>query len=118
MTRILSYLEALSEGLRQELEADPTVVVFGEDNIGGTGCDGTLGNAWGPTKGLHEKYPAQVLDAPITEAAFVGAAVGAAPHAPTPFSPVLEDAYAPSAAQIATAVLATQSTARETEPAS
>lgn len=41
-----------------------------------------------------------------------------APHAPTPFSPVLEDAYAPSAAQIASAVLATQSTARETEPAS
>lgn len=78
MRRILSYLEALSEGLRQELEADPTVVVFGEDNIGGTGCDGALGNAWGPTKGLHEKYPAQVFDAPITEAAFVGAAVGAA----------------------------------------
>jgi pyruvate/2-oxoglutarate/acetoin dehydrogenase E1 component len=78
MTRILSYLDALSEGLRQELEADPSVVVFGEDNIGGTGCDGTLGNAWGPTKGLHEKYPAQVFDAPITEAAFVGAAVGAA----------------------------------------
>lgn len=41
-----------------------------------------------------------------------------APHAPTPFSPVLEDAYAPSAAQIASAVLATQTTARETEPAS
>jgi pyruvate/2-oxoglutarate/acetoin dehydrogenase E1 component len=174
MTRILSYLEALSEGLRQELEADPSVVVFGEDNIGGTGCDGTLGNAWGPTKGLHEKYPAQVFDAPITEAAFVGAAVGAAatglrpvtdllfidfagvcfdqilnqadiaslvaanaygalrgpvrmvtsPHAPTPFSPVLEDAYAPSAAQIASAVLATrgsareQGTAKETEHAS
>jgi pyruvate/2-oxoglutarate/acetoin dehydrogenase E1 component len=78
MTRIISYLDALAEGLRQELEADPSVLVFGEDNIGGTGCDGTLGHAWGPTKGLHEKYPLQVLDAPITEAAFVGAAVGAA----------------------------------------
>ncbi len=78
MARIISYLDALSEGLRQELEADPSVVIFGEDSIGGTGCDGTLGHAWGPTRGLHEKYPAQVLDAPITEAAFVGTAVGAA----------------------------------------
>lgn len=78
MARILSYLEALAEALEQEMRRDPTVVVFGEDTIGGTGCDGTLGHAWGPSKGLHEKFPAQVFDAPITEAAFVGAAVGAA----------------------------------------
>ena len=78
MTRIISYLEAVGEALEQELWRDPSVVVFGEDNIGGTGCDGTLGNAWGPTKGLHEKFPGRVFDTPITEAAFVGAAVGAA----------------------------------------
>jgi acetoin:2,6-dichlorophenolindophenol oxidoreductase subunit beta len=76
--RVLSYLDALNEALRQEMEADPTVVVFGEDNIGGTGCDGTLGHAWGPTRGLHVPFPKQIFDAPITEAAFVGAAVGAA----------------------------------------
>jgi pyruvate dehydrogenase E1 component beta subunit len=76
--RVLSYLDALTEGLAQEMERDQSVIVFGEDNIGGTGCDGTLGHAWGPTKGLHEKFPDRVLDAPITEAAFVGAAVGAA----------------------------------------
>lgn len=78
MARILSYLGALSEALEQEMRRDPSVVVFGEDSIGGTGCDGTLGHAWGPSKGLHEKVPGQILDAPITEAAFVGAAVGAA----------------------------------------
>jgi pyruvate dehydrogenase E1 component beta subunit len=78
MTRIISYLEALSEALEQELWRDPSVVVFGEDNVGGTGCDGRLGHAWGPTKGLHEKFPERVFDTPITEAAFVGAAVGAA----------------------------------------
>jgi acetoin:2,6-dichlorophenolindophenol oxidoreductase subunit beta len=76
--RKLSYLDALTEALEQEMRRDQRVVVFGEDNIGGTGCDGTLGNAWGPTKGLHEKFPDRVFDAPITEAAFVGAAVGAA----------------------------------------
>jgi acetoin:2,6-dichlorophenolindophenol oxidoreductase subunit beta len=76
--RVLSYLEALNEALRLEMEHDPTVVVFGEDNIGGTGCDGTLGHAWGPTRGLHVPFPNQIFDAPITEAAFVGAAVGAA----------------------------------------
>lgn len=78
MARILSYLAALSEALEQEMRRDPSVVVFGEDSIGGTGCDGTLGHAWGPSKGLHEKFPGQIFDAPITEAAFVGAAVGAA----------------------------------------
>lgn len=78
MTRVLSYLEAIGEALDQEMDRDPTVVAFGEDNIGGMGTDGTLGNAWGPTKGLHERHPEQIFDAPITEAAFVGAAVGAA----------------------------------------
>src|SRR5262245_5969035 len=77
-SRVLSYLEALNEALRLEMEHDPTVVVFGEDNIGGTGCDGTLGHAWGPTRGLHVPFPKRIFDAPITEAAFVGAAVGAA----------------------------------------
>lgn len=89
MERVLSYLDALTESLAQEMERDPSVVVFGEDNIGGTGCDGTLGHAWGPTKGLHEKFPTRVLDAPITEAAFVGAAVGAAATGLRPVADVL-----------------------------
>ncbi|WP_020667149.1 alpha-ketoacid dehydrogenase subunit beta [Amycolatopsis nigrescens] len=78
MARVLSYLEAIGEALAQEMRRDPNVVAFGEDNIGGMGTDGKLGNAWGPTKGLHEEFPDQIFDTPITEAAFVGAAVGAA----------------------------------------
>jgi pyruvate dehydrogenase E1 component beta subunit len=78
VTRQLTYLKAIGEALDQEMSRDPSVVVFGEDNIGGTGCEGRLGNAWGPTQGLHDVHPGRVLDAPITEAAFVGAAVGAA----------------------------------------
>ncbi|WP_027945857.1 alpha-ketoacid dehydrogenase subunit beta [Amycolatopsis taiwanensis] len=78
MARVLSYLDAIGEALTQEMRRDPAVVVFGEDNIGGTGTNGKLGNAWGPTKGLHQEFPDQIFDAPITEAAFVGAAVGAA----------------------------------------
>src|SRR6266496_1684329 len=78
MARMMPYIQALGEALEQEMRRDPTVIAFGEDSIGGTGTDGPLGHAWGATKGLHEKVPGQVLDAPITEAAFVGAAVGAA----------------------------------------
>jgi len=89
MTRIVSYLDALGEALEQEMRRDPSVVVFGEDTIGGTGCDGPLGHAWGPSRGLHEKFPGRVFDAPITEAAFVGAAVGAAATGLRPVADVL-----------------------------
>ncbi len=59
MARTTTYLQAIGEALGQEMSRDPTVVVFGEDNIGGTGCDGKLGNAWGPTQGLFERFPKQ-----------------------------------------------------------
>lgn len=78
MARVITYMDAIAEALDQEMRRDPAVIAVGEDSIGGMGCEGELGNAWGPTKGLHEKHPGRVLDAPITEAAFVGAAVGAA----------------------------------------
>jgi pyruvate dehydrogenase E1 component beta subunit len=75
---MLPYIQAIGEALEQEMRRDPAVIAFGEDSIGGSGCDGPPGGAWGATKGLPEKLPGRVLDAPITEAAFVGAAVGAA----------------------------------------
>jgi pyruvate dehydrogenase E1 component beta subunit len=89
MARTISFLQAIGEALAQEMGRDPTVVVFGEDNIGGSGGDGQLGNAWGPTQGLFEKYPNQVFDTPITEAAFVGAAVGAAASGLRPVADLL-----------------------------
>lgn len=78
MARLVSYLDAITEAMAGELARDPSVVLLGEDSVGGTGCDGPLGHAWGPTKGLFEQFPGRVLDTPITESAFVGAAVGAA----------------------------------------
>ncbi|GAA1991482.1 alpha-ketoacid dehydrogenase subunit beta [Kitasatospora viridis] len=89
MTRSISYMEAIGEALAQEMRRDPTVVAFGEDSIGGMGASGKLGNAWGPTKELHREFPDRVLDTPITEAAFVGAAVGAAATGLRPVADIL-----------------------------
>ena len=81
MARSISYREAINEALAQEMERDPRVVVFGEDNVGGTGAPGDM-DAWGGvlgvTKGLYGKFPGRVLDTPISESAFIGAAIGAA----------------------------------------
>jgi pyruvate dehydrogenase E1 component beta subunit len=60
---------------------DPTVILLGEDVAGGSGSAGdqdAWGGVFGVTKGLKGKYPERVLDTPITESAFIGAAVGAA----------------------------------------
>jgi len=81
MARKLSIQLAINEALAQEMERDPTVVLLGEDIAGGSGGDGEV-DAWGgpmgTTKGLKGKFPDRVLDTPITESGFIGAAVGAA----------------------------------------
>jgi pyruvate/2-oxoglutarate/acetoin dehydrogenase E1 component len=73
---------ALRDALFSEMRRDPTVVVFGEDIVGGTGTDGEIdcwGGPFGITKGLIGEFgPTRVLDAPITETAIIGAAAGAA----------------------------------------
>jgi pyruvate/2-oxoglutarate/acetoin dehydrogenase E1 component len=80
-TRKLSYREAINEALTQEMERDPSIIVMGEDVAGGAGSPGeddAWGGVLGVTKGLYDKFPGRVLDTPITESAFVGAAIGAA----------------------------------------
>jgi acetoin:2,6-dichlorophenolindophenol oxidoreductase subunit beta len=83
MARTISYREAINEALAQEMERDPSVVVMGEDNAGGAsvGSPGEA-DAWGGvlgvTKGLYGRFPGRVLDTPISESAFIGAAIGAA----------------------------------------
>jgi pyruvate/2-oxoglutarate/acetoin dehydrogenase E1 component len=77
-----SYRQAINEALRQEMERDPRVILMGEDVAGGLGAPGEQ-DAWGGplgvTKGLMPKFGRdRVLDTPISESAFVGAAVGAA----------------------------------------
>ncbi len=70
--RELSFPEALNEALAQEMAADDSVFVMGED-VGATGGIFTV------TKGLMDKFgEARVRDTPISEATFVGCGVGAA----------------------------------------
>ena len=77
-----SYRQAINEAISQEMERDETVIVMGEDNAGGMGAPGeddAWGGVLGVTKGLMPKFGRdRVLDTPISESAFIGAAAGAA----------------------------------------
>jgi 2-oxoisovalerate dehydrogenase E1 component beta subunit len=68
----VTYLEALREGLREEMARDERVFILGEDV-------GLYGGAFKVTDGLMEQFgERRVIDTPISEAAIVGAAAGAA----------------------------------------
>ena len=70
--REITYREALTEALREELRRDPTVFLMGEEV-------GRMGNVFGVTKGLLEEFGEERLrDTPISETAIAGGAVGAA----------------------------------------
>ncbi|WP_319780763.1 alpha-ketoacid dehydrogenase subunit beta [Maridesulfovibrio sp.] len=67
-----TYLQALNEALRQEMERDENVFILGEDV-------GQFGGCFGVTQGLYDEFGEnRVMDTPITESAIVGAATGAA----------------------------------------
>ncbi|MFL6211172.1 MAG: alpha-ketoacid dehydrogenase subunit beta [Pyrinomonadaceae bacterium] len=67
-----TFVEAIRQGLWEEMERDPAVFVIGEDV-------GTYGGAFKVTEGLLAEFGAErVIDTPISEAAIVGAACGAA----------------------------------------
>src|SRR3954468_21705414 len=81
MARNITFQQASNEALAQELERDPRVVIFGEDVVGGSGAPGeddAWGGVLGITKGLHARGPDRVLDTPISESAFIGAAAAGA----------------------------------------
>jgi acetoin:2,6-dichlorophenolindophenol oxidoreductase subunit beta len=81
MARKITYSQAINEALAQEMTRDESVIVMGEDNAGGAGAPGeqdAWGGVLGVTKGLFGKYPGRVLDTPLSEGGFIGAAVGAA----------------------------------------
>jgi 2-oxoisovalerate dehydrogenase E1 component beta subunit len=68
---VITYLEAIRQALFEEMDADERVFVMGEDV-------GVYGGAFKATEGLHERFgDARVIDAPISEIAIVGAAIGA-----------------------------------------
>jgi pyruvate/2-oxoglutarate/acetoin dehydrogenase E1 component len=81
MARKLSIRGAVNEALDQEMARDPTVIVMGEDIVGGTGSSGEAdawGGALGVTKGLYAKHGNRLMDTPLSESAYIGAAIGAA----------------------------------------
>ncbi len=81
MARKLSFKDAINEALDQEMARDSSVIVMGEDIVGGTGSPGekdAWGGVLGVTKGLYAKYGDRLLDTPLSESAYVGAAIGAA----------------------------------------
>lgn len=68
----VTYLEAIRQGMWEEMERDENVFILGEDV-------GAYGGAFKVTDGFLERFGAQrVIDTPISEAAIVGAAAGAA----------------------------------------
>src|SRR6202040_3519230 len=68
---VVTYLEAIRQGIWEEMERDPTVFCLGEDI-------GIYGGAFKVTDGYIDRFgPERVIDTPIAESAIVGAAYGA-----------------------------------------
>ena len=78
MARKISIKQAINEAIDQEMTRDPSVIMMGEDIVGGSGSFGEM-DAWGGvlgvTKGLYAKHGSRLLDTPLSESAYVGAAV-------------------------------------------
>ena len=81
MARKITLKQAINEAIDQEMTRDPMVIMLGEDIVGGAGAEGEM-DAWGGvlgvTKGLYAKHGDRLLDTPLSESAYVGAAIGAA----------------------------------------
>ena len=67
----VTYIDAIREAQHDLLEQDERVFIYGQDV-------GKFGGAFKATQGLYEKFPGRVIDAPISEDAMMGLAVGAA----------------------------------------
>jgi pyruvate/2-oxoglutarate/acetoin dehydrogenase E1 component len=81
--RMLTGNKAMAEAIAQEMERDPNVFVLGEDV-------GVYGGIFGATQGLLEKFGKnRVLDTPISETAFIGAAIGAAAEGMRPIAELM-----------------------------
>ena len=78
---VITYLDAISQALREEMRRDPAVFLMGEDI-------GVFGGAFKITRGFIEEFGEErVIDTPISESGFTGAACGAAIMG---FRPVVE----------------------------
>ena len=85
-TRTITFSGAINEAIRLEMRRDPTVILMGEDVAGGATLphmEGENKEAWGGVLGVTKDLVTEfgrnrVLDTPISESSFIGAAVGAA----------------------------------------
>ena len=69
---MITYIQAISEGLREELQRDDSVFCLGQDI-------GTYGGAFRATAGFLEEFGRpRILDTPLSESAIIGASIGAA----------------------------------------
>ena len=79
---VMNIREAINLTLHEEMARDSSIIVLGEDVVGGAGTAGgqeAIGGIWGTTGGLFAKFGGErVIDTPISESAIIGAAAGAA----------------------------------------
>ncbi|EMY34582.1 transketolase, central region [Arthrobacter crystallopoietes BAB-32] len=88
MSTTLTFAKALNTALADEMEADPTVVVFGEDV-------GTLGGVFRITDGLTKRFGEErCFDTPLAESGIMGMAVGMAMNGLRPVVEMQFDAFA------------------------
>jgi pyruvate/2-oxoglutarate/acetoin dehydrogenase E1 component len=81
--RKLTTQKAIAEAIAQEMERDETVFVLGEDI-------GVYGGIFGATEGLLDRFgPERVMDTPISETGFIGAAIGAATNGMRPIAELM-----------------------------
>lgn len=86
MTRKITFMKAINEALEQSMERDDRVILLGEDIAGGAKVphleesnEDAWGGVFGVTKGLMPRFGRErVIDTPISEMGYMGAAVGAA----------------------------------------
>ena len=89
----MMYRDAVLSTLAAEMERDPSVVVLGEDVVGGMGTAGgpeAIGGIWSTSTGLFGKFGQdRVIDTPISESAIVGAAAGLALSGKRPVAEIM-----------------------------
>jgi 2-oxoisovalerate dehydrogenase E1 component len=89
--RVIPYVQALIEAMREEMKRDERVFVMGEDI-------GLYGGAYGATRGLQAEFgPRRILDTPISESTIGGAAVGAAMAGMRPVAEIMYVDFTPLA---------------------
>src|SRR5690606_38694171 len=77
---VISYIDAVTMAIREEMERDPKVFISGEDG-------GKKGGVFKATSGLYEQFGEQrVMDTPLAESAIAGVGIGAAMYGMRPIA--------------------------------